>query len=115
MRISDWSSDVCSSDLLSALELARAGLLDVLASDYVPVSLLAATLCLAEAGIGITLPQAVRMASLNAARAAGLDDRGEIAPGKRADQNGRAHVCTPVTNAHLVCRLLPEKKKPTDT
>src|SRR3546814_6123742 len=23
---------------------------------------------------------------------------------------GRAHVCTPVTNAHLVCRLLPEKK-----
>src|SRR3546814_7222280 len=24
---------------------------------------------------------------------------------------GRAHVCTPVTNAHLVCRLLIEKKK----
>src|SRR3546814_3810988 len=23
---------------------------------------------------------------------------------------GRAHVCTPVTNAQLVCRLLPEKK-----
>src|SRR3546814_6899652 len=23
---------------------------------------------------------------------------------------GRAHVCTPVTNAHLVCRLLLEKK-----
>src|SRR3546814_3976924 len=23
----------------------------------------------------------------------------------------RAHVCTPVTNAHLVCRLLLEKKK----
>src|SRR3546814_7669014 len=22
---------------------------------------------------------------------------------------GRAHVCTPVTNAHLVCRPLPEK------
>src|SRR3546814_8719945 len=27
-----------------------------------------------------------------------------------ADQIGRAHVC-PVTNAHLVCRLLLEKKK----
>src|SRR3546814_8837011 len=26
---------------------------------------------------------------------------------------GRAHVCTPVTNAHLVCRLLLEKKKKT--
>src|SRR3546814_8224462 len=24
---------------------------------------------------------------------------------------GRAHVCTPVTNAHLVCRTLLEKKK----
>src|SRR3546814_2034707 len=24
---------------------------------------------------------------------------------------GRAHVCTPVTNAHLVCRILLEKKK----
>src|SRR3546814_8695572 len=31
------------------------------------------------------------------------------APGER--QIGRAHVCTPVTNAHLVCRLLLEKKK----
>src|SRR3546814_10195046 len=26
-------------------------------------------------------------------------------------QIGRAHVCTPVTNAQLVCRLLIEKKK----
>src|SRR3546814_5112300 len=28
---------------------------------------------------------------------------------------GRAHVCTPVTNAHLVCRLLLEKKKQNKT
>src|SRR3546814_4104847 len=28
---------------------------------------------------------------------------------------GRAHVCTPVTNAHLVCRLLLEKKNQTKT
>src|SRR3546814_9470160 len=26
-----------------------------------------------------------------------------------ADKIGRAHVCTPVTHAHLVCRLLLEK------
>src|SRR3546814_937536 len=26
-------------------------------------------------------------------------------------QIGRAHVCTPVTNAHIVCRLMLEKKK----
>src|SRR3546814_2589894 len=30
-------------------------------------------------------------------------------------QIGRAHVRTPVTNAHLVCRLLLEKKKKTTT
>src|SRR3546814_6039226 len=28
---------------------------------------------------------------------------------------GRAHVCTPVPNAQLVCRLLHEKKKRTNT
>src|SRR3546814_3957496 len=28
------------------------------------------------------------------------------------DEIGRAHVRTPVTNAHLVCRPLLEKKKP---
>src|SRR3546814_6402090 len=27
------------------------------------------------------------------------------------NQIGRAHVCTPVTHAHLVCRILLEKKK----
>src|SRR3546814_1352075 len=32
-------------------------------------------------------------------------------PGARHDKIGRAHVLTPVTNAHLVCRLLLEKKK----
>src|SRR3546814_5587447 len=32
-----------------------------------------------------------------------------------AEEIGRAHVWTPVTNAHLVCRLLLEKKKDTIT
>src|SRR3546814_7248688 len=31
--------------------------------------------------------------------------------GTTTPEIGRAHVCTPVTNAHLVCRLLLEKKK----
>src|SRR3546814_1216534 len=30
-------------------------------------------------------------------------------------QIGRAHVCTPVTNAHLVCRLLLAKQKTKNT
>src|SRR3546814_3715573 len=34
-----------------------------------------------------------------------------LTPGeKQACQIGRAHVLTPVTNAHLVCRLMLEKK-----
>src|SRR3546814_8789306 len=34
-----------------------------------------------------------------------------LSPGITISEIGRAHVCTPVTNAHLVCRLLLEKKK----
>src|SRR3546814_10840493 len=34
-----------------------------------------------------------------------------LAPATSLNEIGRAHVCTPVTNAHLVCRLLLEKKK----
>src|SRR3546814_6543286 len=33
-----------------------------------------------------------------------------LAASATAFQIGRAHVCTPVTNAHLVCRLLLEKQ-----
>jgi len=86
---------------LSALELARAGLLDVLASDYVPISMLAATLRLTEPDVGITLPEAVKIASLNAARAAGLDDRGEIVAGKRADL-----IRVRMVDAHPVVRTV---------
>src|SRR3546814_3521578 len=32
-----------------------------------------------------------------------------IPPSATRPKIGRAHVCTPVTNAHLVCRLLLEK------
>src|SRR3546814_2072786 len=30
---------------------------------------------------------------------------------KDVDKIGRAHVCTPVTNVHLVCRLLHDNKQ----
>lgn len=69
---------------VSALDLARQGLLHTLSSDYVPISLLMAAFRLVdEAGWGI--PQAVASVSRNPAASLGLDDRGEIAPGKRAD------------------------------
>src|SRR3546814_8461518 len=38
------------------------------------------------------------------------DERRRLSPGEE-HEIGRAHVCTPVTNAHLECRLLSEKKK----
>src|SRR3546814_2966369 len=41
--------------------------------------------------------------------------RGAAVAGAPGRQIGRAHVRTPVTNAHLVCRLLLEKKKKTLT
>jgi len=68
---------------VAAIELARNGHVDIVSSDYVPASLLPAALKLADAGIDVAA--AIRTISLNPARAVGLDDRGEIAVGKRAD------------------------------
>src|SRR3546814_4895888 len=34
------------------------------------------------------------------------ETRGHVSGALRRLEIGRAHVCTPVTNAHLVCRLL---------
>lgn len=70
---------------ISAADVAASGHLDVLSSDYVPSSLLAAVFRLAESAPGMTLPQAMRLVTLNPARAAGLDDRGAIEPRRRAD------------------------------
>jgi alpha-D-ribose 1-methylphosphonate 5-triphosphate diphosphatase len=70
---------------IATQELARAGALDVLSSDYVPASLLMAALRLPEAVADIGLAAAVRMVSKTPAEAVGLSDRGEIAVGRRAD------------------------------
>jgi alpha-D-ribose 1-methylphosphonate 5-triphosphate diphosphatase len=70
---------------IAARDLAAEGLLDIVSSDYVPMSLMQAPFLLAQAGVGLDLPAAIRLASYNPARAMGLDDRGEIAAGQRAD------------------------------
>jgi alpha-D-ribose 1-methylphosphonate 5-triphosphate diphosphatase len=69
---------------VSALELAKADLLDILSSDYVPSSLLTAVFDLVEKA-DWTLPRAMATVSAEPARTAGLLDRGAIAPGLRAD------------------------------
>lgn len=70
---------------VNAVALAEAGTLDVLSGDYVPAALGHAMLLLPRVCEVVGLPQAVAMATRNPARAVGLDDRGAIAPGLRAD------------------------------
>ncbi|MEL6807910.1 MAG: alpha-D-ribose 1-methylphosphonate 5-triphosphate diphosphatase [Pseudomonadota bacterium] len=69
---------------LSARDAHAVGLLHILAADYHPAAILPAIRALAPTDPD-GLAGAVRLASANPARALGLDDRGEIAPGKRAD------------------------------
>ncbi|CDZ56081.1 alpha-D-ribose 1-methylphosphonate 5-triphosphate diphosphatase [Neorhizobium galegae] len=69
---------------LSALDAAEAGLLTVIAADYHPAAFVPGIFKLADVSEG-GLPAAVAMATGNAARSAGLTDRGEIAIGQRAD------------------------------
>ncbi|KAB1085978.1 alpha-D-ribose 1-methylphosphonate 5-triphosphate diphosphatase [Neorhizobium galegae] len=69
---------------LSALDAAKAGLLTVIAADYHPAAFVPGIFKLADVSEG-GLPAAVAMATGNAARSAGLTDRGEIAIGQRAD------------------------------
>ncbi len=69
---------------VAVVALLAAGLVDALASDYVPASLIHAAF-LASVLPGLDLPAGVRMISLTPARMAGLEDRGAIAAGQRAD------------------------------
>ena len=69
---------------VSAIELAKLGLVDILSSDYVPGSLMSATVRLTET-TDLSLPQAVALVSRNPAKAIGLHDRGSLEAGLRAD------------------------------
>src|SRR3546814_9085522 len=126
VRISDWSSDVCSSDLLPT---PRPTLF--INTRIQPVAPYHADARRNHAAI--TPREARRTDRLALLRQ--RQDRGdarrlargqlcramlEISLRARLDALGadtrlgelvRAHVCTPAHNAHLVCRLLLEKKK----
>jgi alpha-D-ribose 1-methylphosphonate 5-triphosphate diphosphatase len=82
---------------IAAAELAQHGVLDILSSDYYPASLLHAAWLLAGQDNDYDLPAAIATVSRAPTRAAGMDDRGEIRVGLRADLvQARAHGQQPV-------------------
>jgi len=72
------------SGSMRALDAVREGVADCLCGDYSPAALLPAVLKLPDLA-GIKLHRAVAMVTCNPARAVGLNNRGVIAAGKRAD------------------------------
>src|SRR3546814_3524011 len=115
MRISDWSSDVCSSDLAEAAR-ARANRYKPLAEQQA-VSQQDYTDALAQAR-GAEAADKQQQAALESAQV-NLEFTTVPAPiTGRSGRSlftvrgiGRAHVRTPLTSAHHVCRLLLENKK----
>ncbi len=69
---------------LSALQALKAGSLGALTTDYSPAAALRAAFALAEKQ-ALELPQAIALVSRNPAQAVGLQDRGALCPGLRAD------------------------------
>ena len=72
------------SGSMKAIEAIHEGVADCLCADYSPASLIVAIFKIPELS-ELDLPAAVRLVTSNPAKAARLDDRGEIAVGKRAD------------------------------
>src|SRR3546814_3802063 len=117
MRISDWSSDVCSSDLVARLPRAPA---------LVRLGHAAACLVGGVAGaVAAPLRRLDRLGAPDSAALAGLAGGAALGlrlppaqslwrtrPRRRACrvQIGRAHVETPVPHEHLVFRFRLEKK-----
>src|SRR3546814_2892812 len=128
MRISDWSSDLCSSYLKSS----AFGI--VVFSDETDLPLAEVRLAgnAEAAGILRRRMESRKTRITHAGLLTDILDELEAGPSRnswkrlilvaprlafldklmaRGWQIGRAHVLTPVTNAHLVCRLLLAKKK----
>lgn len=73
-----------TSDNLSAMDAIQAGLVDILATDYYPASMIHTAFKLAREDI-MPLNESVKLVSTNAAEAMKLSDRGRIQEGYSAD------------------------------
>src|SRR3546814_1066954 len=147
MRISDWSSDVCSSDLVllfdRSLKVGDFVELDADTRGTVHAINIRAIRIITNDNIGVLVPNAefvngrvvnwthrsvnrrirvpfrvgfgvdkelVKQAALEAAArvpfplATQGEQRQQVWLVAYGEKIGRAHVCTPVTNAHIVCR-----------
>src|SRR3546814_6616205 len=100
MRISDWSSDVCSSDLqkiagmlFPAPERSDPFWAEAARAAFVGVGALVAS----NPGLPFTIGEIYR-------RLTSGDPKSDL-PSALQQQIGRAHVRTPVPNAHIVCPL----------
>src|SRR3546814_10401274 len=112
MSISDWISDVCSSDLADVtFTFGQVGIDQAYVSDKDNCGNLSAAVGVYAIEAGYVLPKEpeteVRIFNTNVRQI--LIARVPVRGGR--PEIGRAHVCTPVTNANLVCRLLLEKNK----
>src|SRR3546814_6980357 len=119
MRISDWSSDVCSSDLRALPFIVQlpgsAGVANAMLTDYLDLLDIDHGDAVLEG-----LPSIVALNAMASRPPPGAGGPGgQVQPGtgdgndptqqgdqggQNAPEIGRAHVCNPVTNAHLVCR-----------
>jgi len=72
------------SDSMRAIDGIHADVVDCLCADYAPAALIVAVFHIPDVS-DLSLPDAVRFVTANPAQAAGLNDRGEIMIGKRAD------------------------------
>src|SRR3546814_7052700 len=97
MRISDWSSDVCSSDLREYHRLLADTRTQSRELDRRP---------------SLTGCRAITawLSSSASARSSGGPPPHASRSNLTLEKIGRAHVLTPVTNAPVVCRTLHEKK-----
>src|SRR3546814_2502328 len=120
MRISDWSSDVCSSDLIAVVIIARRAP----ESEHRILFLRFEDVAAYEVGVFVGLEVAeandggVRVIGTCELGDTASEDIDELVGRMRVSacefpEIGRAHACTSVTNAPLVCRLLLDKTNTT--